>query len=258
MLKHVILLLGVTLTLGEEVDLFSSTAEMEKLFQREQEFSDKLESHLKTVEKQLKALDWFLDTNYKNYNYTEEDAEEYVSNPINTYVLLKRTALYWPQVKAVIFNQTAEKELDELIEILDKFPDESNIEGAFNGLFLLHETYDLNLKEVAAGKIKIPGTENYIETDFKLFPKDLKLLGQLSFNRGFYDRAYEFLSVALDLAKENGNEEEAKDIGFHLQTVMKKHDEILVKKGPRGNDWKTYQLPFDDTLRSKKKFKVNL
>ena len=30
---------------------------------------------------------------YSNYNYTEEDAAEYVSHPINTYVLLKRTSL---------------------------------------------------------------------------------------------------------------------------------------------------------------------
>ncbi len=30
---------------------------------------------------------------YSNYNYTEDDATEYVSHPINTYVLLKRTSL---------------------------------------------------------------------------------------------------------------------------------------------------------------------
>jgi len=39
-----------------------------------------------------------LDTYYKNYHWTEEDAEEYVSNPINAYVLIKRTALEWPRV----------------------------------------------------------------------------------------------------------------------------------------------------------------
>jgi hypothetical protein len=31
---------------------------------------------------------------------------------------------------------------------------------------------------------------------FQLYGKDLELLGKLAFNRGFYDRAYEFLKAA--------------------------------------------------------------
>jgi hypothetical protein len=57
----------------------------------------KLEEHLVQVNRQIKALVHFLDTHYKDYNYTEADTIEYVSNPINTYVMIKRTSMEWPK-----------------------------------------------------------------------------------------------------------------------------------------------------------------
>ena len=41
----------------------------------------------------MKTLDTFINTYYKDHNYTEEDAEEYVSHPLNTFSLIKRTAI---------------------------------------------------------------------------------------------------------------------------------------------------------------------
>ena len=102
LLRKSLLLLVIGLVANQTgcIDLFSSTFELEKLYDRETEFNRKLEEHLKDIDGQLKVLDWFLDTYYKNYNYTVDDAVEYVSNPINTYVMLKRTAVHWPHVKA--------------------------------------------------------------------------------------------------------------------------------------------------------------
>ena len=245
-MKRIIVILFVTIfqTRGNEVDLFSSTSDMERLYEREKEFTQKIEEHLSDIDSQLKSLDWFLDTYYKNYNYTEDDAAEYVSNPINTYVMLKRTALQWPQVKQKVFNVKAQERLEELIALLETFPKEADMDGAFSGLLLLHETYNFNLTEVAAGKIRIPGTEEYIETDYKLFPYDLVVLGKLAFNRGFYDRSYEFLVAAKELMTSE-HADLMVEADHILKVTMQKHDEVLLKKGPRGESWKTYQVPFD-------------
>ena len=35
-----------------------------------------------------------------------DDVEEFVSNPINTYTMIKRLTLYWPSVRDHLFNQT--------------------------------------------------------------------------------------------------------------------------------------------------------
>ena len=83
-------------------DLYSSMAEMKKLYKHESTLMEKVDSHLEAVDEQIKALDMFLEL-FKDHNYTELDAEEYVSNPLNTYAMIKRQALTWPKVRNRLF-----------------------------------------------------------------------------------------------------------------------------------------------------------
>ncbi len=79
-----------------------------------EQVQNRMRSYLSHVDSQIRALDYLLDRYYRDWNYTEEDAHEHVSNPINTYMLIKRTGLEWPNVKKVLFNETAEREAKEL------------------------------------------------------------------------------------------------------------------------------------------------
>ena len=93
---------------------------------------------------------------YKDHNYTAQDAEEYVSNPINTFALIKRTAYMWPNLKHALFNQS-EAKLDEMISLLEKYDiSEEDLEGAMKGLVLLLSTYRFNITEFVNGKIRVP------------------------------------------------------------------------------------------------------
>ena len=42
-----------------------------------------------------------------NGSVTVEEAAEYVAHPINTYKMIKRAALQWPQVKKKVFDKGA-------------------------------------------------------------------------------------------------------------------------------------------------------
>ena len=244
--------------LANEIDLFSSTRDIEHVFNQEEELQIKLQEQLESVQKQIKTLDWFLDTFYgEGYeNYTEADAEEYVSNPINTYCLLKRTALHWPRVKSVIFNDTVDKQMEDIIQGLNKSSDSSTADGAFSGLFSMTQVYNLDIKELALGKILVPGGNNeIIEDDFELFAKDLQALGKAAFDRGFYDRAYEIYKTAEWKANKDNNTEEIPNIEEMLKLVISAHDDTLVQKGHRGPDWTTYLLPFDEKRLDSAKLK---
>ena len=72
--------------LANEIDTFSSARDIEHLYKNEDHLQYLMQEQLISVQRQAKVLDWFLDTFYgEGYeNYTEADAEEYVSNPINT------------------------------------------------------------------------------------------------------------------------------------------------------------------------------
>lgn len=82
----------------------------------------------------------------------------------------------------MLFDEKSEKELEELLEAMESFPGESELEGALNGIFLLHETYDLNLTAFSLGQVEIPGQPGEIlQSDHQVrFPKwwqDSKLQG---------------------------------------------------------------------------------
>ena len=110
-------------------------------------------------------LDTFLDTYYENHNYTEDDAEEYVSHPLNTFSLIKRTAMDWPQVQKRLFGDKTKENLEKMLESLDEhIVTEKELAGAAGGLFLLAFTYNFNLTEMAAGRIRIPEAQT-IERD---------------------------------------------------------------------------------------------
>ncbi len=82
----------------------------------------KLEKHLKEIESQLKHLDWFFKVGYYNEgdDMMMDDVEEFVSNPINTYTMIKRLTLYWPEVRDHLFNQTIIDEWDDILKDLQQ------------------------------------------------------------------------------------------------------------------------------------------
>ena len=83
-------------------------------------FEAKRKIHLASLERQLDILDKFLETYYADFDFEAEDAVEYVSNPINTYMMIKRTGLEWPHVKRVLFNETVDQEYQELQQLGEK------------------------------------------------------------------------------------------------------------------------------------------
>ena len=116
----------------------------------------------------------------------------------------------------------------------------NDVEGALSGVFLLHETYEMDLKKLSRGLVEVPGSDGKREvageiamTDkdlgresepclfrFKQFNINLclqrisksphlnrpvqEIVSKLAFNRGFYNRACEWAETALWRAEEDG------------------------------------------------------
>ncbi|QQP38108.1 Prolyl4hydroxylasealpha SG1 [Caligus rogercresseyi] len=73
----------------------------------------------------------------------------------------------------------------------------------------------------------------------------MELIGKFAFNNHYFDRAYEWLTNALNKASKNAEQASTSKIisriESELQTVIKYHDNILELKGsPRGPTWRTY------------------
>merc|ERR1712080_94667 len=61
--------------------------------------SGKIERYIKLLEEKRDVIDRFLQENYSDFNHSEYTAEEYVSHPINAYLLMKRTSVLWQAAK---------------------------------------------------------------------------------------------------------------------------------------------------------------
>ncbi len=70
----------------------------------------------------------------QNQNFCAESAEEYVSNPINTYMLLKRTGLHWRMARDIVFNETAEREFGNIGKAIEMLPTSQDLQVGWASL----------------------------------------------------------------------------------------------------------------------------
>merc|ERR1712156_274667 len=75
---------------------------------------EKLERYIALLEKKRDAIDKFLNENYRSFNHTDFDAEEYVAHPINAYMLMKRTSVLWQIAKPVILDTASDDLWEEI------------------------------------------------------------------------------------------------------------------------------------------------
>merc|ERR1712241_392679 len=69
---------------------------------------EKIERYLKLLEKRRDAINKFLQENYSDFNHSDYTPEEYVSHPINAYMLMKRTSIMWQMAKPVILDTSSD------------------------------------------------------------------------------------------------------------------------------------------------------
>ena len=88
---------------------------------KQKEIEDKLDAQLKVIQAQIDHIDWYFKVGYNNQEKPMmDDVEEFVSNPINTFTMIKRTSLYWPGLKNHLFNQTIINDWEQLAQDIDE------------------------------------------------------------------------------------------------------------------------------------------
>ena len=131
----------------------------------------------------------------------------------------------------IIHSTNHKKLLEKSVEILESFPSENEMHGAVSGLFLLHQTYQLNWTNLVSYGVLVPPyfSIKRLKTDFKIYSKDFEVLGKIAYKRRFYDQAYELLNVSLYLAKRDGVSDRIRNIEILIDMVIKDHDQTLLK-----------------------------
>ena len=126
---------------------------------------------------------------------------------------------------------------------------------------LVYLRYNLNLTDLSQGSINVPGPsyqgrDNKIESKYECSAMDLHFVAKHAYNMDYFDRAYEFIEAAIYKAKKKEEyKNQVKSITETRGIIARDHDATLIRKGSLGEDWRTFRLPFNKTMRNGKRFK---
>ena len=182
-----IVIITVTYTHCDDNDVFSSTADLNRLLQLESKFVRELNKLVEKLEFEVKTIRTFLETQYEDKEVIH-DSRSYVSNPINSLYLIKRLGkdLERFNVTKVLASNKTEILRQEIHNLtVNSFPKESDYEGAANGIFWLQEHYNLNISKLSDGVIEYEDIQ--LTSDHVLEGEELYKIGVSTVNSGFYD-----------------------------------------------------------------------
>ena len=114
------------------------------------------------------------------------------------------------------------KTLKSLQEI-QNFPSENDLKGAFRGLILLQETYQLNPNSWLSGHLQFKN-QSYPCT--KLTPEDLKNLAFIAFEDKWYDNCITFLRAILPTLDDESLKLKQKVVEIHNKLVIQRKSRI--------------------------------
>uniref|UniRef100_A0A336MNH5 Neutral ceramidase n=1 Tax=Culicoides sonorensis TaxID=179676 RepID=A0A336MNH5_CULSO len=180
---------------GCSVHHMESLVESEKFLIETLEYfidhEEKLISELKSKIVKFKAL-------HKQENQT---TDEYLSNPINEYLLMKRLYSDWTEVNSQI-SFGAEFVQNNYKYLVDNqlLPSAYDIGGAADAIFRLQDTYSINTENFASGKI------DGVEVNATMTARDCFDLGYQAYGGKNYQKASEWLYESYKRTKLEGRE----------------------------------------------------
>lgn len=151
-----LILVGYLSRTGAEV--FTAMADMENLLHTEKHVVTVIDQYINSETKRLERLKEFA----KDYQIRNQEAlrlgGNYISNPVNAYVLIKRLTSDWSTVENMMRYNAAEDYLKNITSQRDsvfvKFPDQEDLDGAATALMRLQDTYKLDTRDIAEGHIQ--------------------------------------------------------------------------------------------------------
>lgn len=139
-----------------EKEYFTSVAGMEKLLSTEVFLLDHLQSYVQSLTSQLEMLKSEIAEIEKEHAAAADDLEEYLTSPINAYLLIKRLDQDWSIYEEAVKNEEARTSFLDALKYSRanlSFPTDDDTTGSVIALVRLQETYQLDTSQVAAGML---------------------------------------------------------------------------------------------------------
>ncbi|CAI5447148.1 unnamed protein product [Caenorhabditis angaria] len=196
-------------------DLFTAIADLEHMLGAEKGVANVIDDYIVAEQKRLNDLRKYAEEYTSRNLHAENVGPEFVTNPINAYLLIKRLTTEWKKVENIMLNNRAEGFIKNITETrsksLVKFPGEDDLSGAAVALLRLQDTYKLDTADLSNGIIGGEKVSN------KLNGHDTFEVGRAAYNQKDYYHCLMWMQVALNkIENENPKSVEESEILEYL------------------------------------------
>jgi prolyl 4-hydroxylase len=177
-------------------EVFTAMADMEKLFDIEQDVAGVIDRYIDAEKKRLSELRSLAESYNSRNKAVAKGGVQAMANPVNAFKIVKQLRANWGDIEELIRYNSAEDFLYNITtqrnEALVKFPGREDVEGAASGLLRLQDTYKLSTAEVADGQIQ------GVKRAPSLTAGDCFQLGKIAYNQQDYYHTLMWMQEALD------------------------------------------------------------
>jgi len=186
-------LLSIALVSIASCEVFTALIELERVLHTEQSLASDIRTYIEKEEERLSLLRQVADDYEAHSSEHIPHAGQYLGNPVNAFLLVKRFTSDWEKVTNLMRNNTAEEFLTTLQDKLQYFPDQEDLQGAATALMRLQDTYALQTEQLARGEIE------GVQITEELSAIDCFELGRLAYNQGDYYHTILWMGQAHDI-----------------------------------------------------------
>ncbi|XP_063988098.1 prolyl 4-hydroxylase subunit alpha-1 [Diachasmimorpha longicaudata] len=182
-------------------ELYTALADMEELLETESVLIDTLHGYIKAQEQRLETLRRNVEDYAREHEQASRNIQQYLSNPINAYLLVKRLTTDWKRVEELITEDVGKAFVSNITSSRNnlKFPTDEDLNGAAVALMRLQDTYKLDTSHVARGVL------NGVQYSTGLSAGDCFELGRQSYNNGDYYHTVLWMQEAMNRLQDEHN-----------------------------------------------------
>ncbi|XP_017874258.1 PREDICTED: prolyl 4-hydroxylase subunit alpha-2-like [Drosophila arizonae] len=150
-LFYIAIILLTNGTAASQNNVFTSLEEMVRLVQLEADFIENLNSYADELAAKLKKLKRVIPQMQARSNEALHQVENYISNPINAFSLLRRMHEDWQEWNVFMETSVGQSQVNFFNKARQELPTTADLYEACSSMYRLQKAYNLTVKDMSRG-----------------------------------------------------------------------------------------------------------
>nr|AAM12247.1 AT28279p [Drosophila melanogaster] len=202
----------------------TSVMSMVKLLEMEESLKTNLDIYVQEMQSKLDLIKLYQDSLKRVTLTTLEEKEEYVSNPLNAFPMLRRLNQDWPKWLRYIKLAIASKKIKEMEVQLKSAPIDDDLKVALKGMTRIEKFHNLHAEDLTKGVLMGKKLNSHLTAP------DCVALGDYYYNQTQFSGSTHWYRMALRVHTHPRGMIYAKVLGLKRKRIYKKYAKALLKE----------------------------